>query len=172
MKKITFITGGIKSGKSNLAVEKASKENQKVAFVATATAFDDEMADRIKKHQQARPASWSLFEEPHNIDTIIEKIINKYNIVIIDCLGIWVTNLMMSELSDIEITNKATDLIKTFAKIDYHLIIVSNETGLGLIPANKMGRRFCDLLGVINQKIAKAADEAYLMTSGIPIKLK
>lgn len=172
MKKITFITGGIKSGKSNLAVHKAEQNKQTVAFVATATAFDDEMQDRIQKHKDSRPSEWALFEEPHNIDTALKQAINKYNIVIVDCLGVWVTNLMMAELSDEEIMNKADVLIKTFAKIDYNLIIVSNETGLGLIPTNKMGRKFCDLLGMINQKIAKAADDVYLMASGIPLKLK
>lgn len=171
MKKITFITGGIKSGKSNLAVNTAL-QNNKVAFIATAISFDEEMETRIKKHQTERPSNWDLFEEPHNIDTVIEKTINKYDTVILDCLGVWITNLMMAELSDEKIMEKVKNLIKTFAEIDYNLIIVSNETGLGLIPTNKMGRRFCDLLGMTNQEIAKEATEAYLMASGIPIKLK
>lgn len=172
MKKITFITGGIKSGKSNKAVKEADRKNSKVAFIATAKAFDDEMSDRIKKHKESRPQDWDLFEEPLDIAEVTEKITGRYDTVIIDCIGLWITNMMLSELSDEDIVKKADNLTKTFAKIDYHLIIVSNESGLGLVPTNKMGRKFCDLLGITNQIIAKAATESYFMASGIPLKLK
>lgn len=172
MKKTTFITGGIKSGKSNKAVEEADKKNSRVAFIATARAFDDEMSDRIKKHKETRPSTWDLFEETVEISEVIKNCSGRYDTVILDCIGLWVTNMMLAELPDEEIIKKADKLTKTFAEIDYHLIIVSNESGLGLVPTNKMGRKFCDLLGITNQKIAKAADESYLMASGIPLKLK
>lgn len=174
MKKITFITGGIKSGKSNKAIELSSLYQDK-AFVATAIAFDDEMTDRITKHQNDRGKDWALFEEAYNIEDTLLKIAeskNKYQVVILDCLGLWITNLLMSELEDEMILEKIKSFTQTFAKINYHLIIVSNETGMGLIPDNKLGRRFCDILGIANQQIVKKSEEAFFMVSGIPLKIK
>ncbi len=166
---ITFIIGGARSGKSRVALEKASLHSGKKAYIATAQALDKEMKKRINKHKKERPAEWLTFEEPLNISTLLKDIHKKFNIVLIDCLTLWLSNLMMDG-KDIEKEIKL--LFSTLRAARCTLFVVSNEVGMGIVPENEMARRFRDTAGILNQKVAEIADEVYMVVMGIPIKIK
>lgn len=172
MKKLILILGGARSGKSSYAVELAKKFKRKVAFIATSTSFDEEMAKRIKLHKSSRPRQWKLIEEGKNIGQILPAIKDKYEIVLIDCLGLLVSNLLEDNLKDKEIERRINKLIDAILKVNFTTIIVSNEVGSGIVPVNALARRFRDLLGLLNQMIAKKADKVIFMQAGIPVIIK
>jgi adenosylcobinamide kinase/adenosylcobinamide-phosphate guanylyltransferase len=159
-----LITGGIKSGKSSLALELAKKRKGPRAFLATSEAFDGEMKARIKRHKAERGSGFKLYEEPTDIFTPLKTI--KANVIVIDCITVWVSNLIYYK----------KDLKEYFKKFISSLsgneIIVTNEVGLGVIPDNALSREYVDRLGEINKMLTKKADEVYLMVSGIKIKVK
>lgn len=165
--KITFILGGAKSGKSKFACELVKKEKN-VVFIATAEAGDFEMERRIKKHQRKRPEHWTICEEPINIDICLQKYNNSENTVIIDCLTLWVSNLMMRKL----IKRKIKSFINTLNSVKCNVVIISNEVGQGIVPDNFISREYRDLLGELNCSIAKISDKVYYLVCGIPIKIK
>jgi adenosylcobinamide kinase/adenosylcobinamide-phosphate guanylyltransferase len=169
-RKLIFILGGARSGKSRYAVKLAKKFKKKTVFIATAPASDEEMKRRIKLHQRSRPKHWELIEEGKNIDCILSKLKNK--VVLIDCLGLLVSNLLADNLKDKEIEKKIKRLINAIKKTSFTTILVSNEVGSGLVPINPLARRFRDILGIANQMIAKKADEVILMRAGIAMKIK
>ena len=172
MKKFIFILGGVKSGKSEYAVKLAKKITKKVAFIATGTPSDKEMEERIKKHKKLRPIFWKLIEEEKNIVSVLEKLNNKYEVVLIDCLGLWISNLMAENLSEKKIEKMVNNLIKTILKLKFTTIVVSNEVGAGIVPANPVARKFRDILGYTNKMMAKKADQVIFTVAGIPIKIK
>ncbi|MCX5781397.1 MAG: bifunctional adenosylcobinamide kinase/adenosylcobinamide-phosphate guanylyltransferase [Elusimicrobia bacterium] len=159
-----LITGGVKSGKSTLALELALKIPKPRVFVATSVPFDSEMRSKIKRHRTERGNGFILHEEPTEISALIEKA--KANVVLIDCVTTWVGNLMHY--------GKNTNLY--FANLLDSLkgneILVTNEVGHGIIPENPLARDYLNLLGNINKSLAKRADEVYLMVSGIKVKIK
>ncbi len=171
---ITFIIGGARSGKSRFALELAnnyilSKERGRKAYIATAQAMDDEMKERIEKHKEERSGEWSTFEEPLNISTLISDIHKSYDIILLDCLTLWLSNLLLNN-KDVEAETES--FISSLSTIHCSLFAVSNEVGLGIVPDNALSRRFRDLSGYLNQKMAALADEVYLVTAGIPLKIK
>jgi adenosylcobinamide kinase/adenosylcobinamide-phosphate guanylyltransferase len=170
-KKIIFITGGAKSGKSTFALKKGFRISGNKAFIATAEALDEEMQQRIENHKLQRGNEWVTYEEPLKIADVINRIKGKYSAIIIDCLTLWLSNLIHSKLdTNKEIENLINALnIKNPASRIY---IVSNEVGMGIVPDNKLARIYRDSAGSLNQKIAEIADEVYLLVSGIPLKLK
>jgi adenosylcobinamide kinase / adenosylcobinamide-phosphate guanylyltransferase len=172
MKKFVLILGGARSGKSSYAVELAKKSRKKVVFIATADICDREMAGRIELHKKSRPQQWKLIEEGRDIASVLPSLEDEYGTVLIDCMGLLVSNLLADNLTDDEITAKVEKLIETVMQIDVTVIIVSNEVGGGIVPINALARRFRDLLGQANQMIAKQADEFIFMQAGIPIKIK
>lgn len=172
--KIVFITGGARSGKSSFALREAEKIKGHKAYIATAQALDDEMKERIRKHKDERNADWDTFEEAFKIPEIISDADTKYSVVVLDCLTLWLSNLICG---DMDCSRKIDDLIavlENFKLITHNskLIIVSNEVGMGIVPENELARRFRDMAGFINQKAAAIADEVYLVAAGIPIKIK
>lgn len=171
-KKIIFITGGARSGKSGYAVGLAKKNYRKVVFIATAEPGDGEMIERIRKHRVSRPAHWKVIEEGRDIGASLRCIRRRFDVVLIDCLGIWISNLMGENLKDREIEKKIKDFVRTVLKTSSDIIIVSNEVGSGIVPDNPLARRFRDLLGLANQEIAMVSDEVFLMISRIPVKIK
>lgn len=171
MGEIIFILGGARSGKSKYAVELA-KKFKKVAFIATANACDEEMKKRIKLHRIARPQHWKLIEEGKNINSVLNKAQNKYEIILIDCLGLWISNLLADNLKDKEVEKKINKLINSLFKSKLTIILVSNEVGGGIVPVNPLARRFQDLVGLTNQKISEKADKVIYMQAGIPITIK
>ncbi len=169
MSKITFITGGQRSGKSAYAQELALKYSNRPVYLATSRIWDAEHAKRIERHKADRDERWENLEE--------EKFISRHDfsnkVVLIDCITLWLTNFFFDEKSDID---KSLELAKkefnTLIQQDAHFIIVSNEIGLGGMPENEIQRKFTDLQGWMNQYIGATADEVFLMVSGIPVKVK
>ncbi len=171
MSKIIFILGGARSGKSSFALELA-KKHKRVAFIATCQALDCEMAKRIKLHKKSRPRHWDTLEEPKDIEAILNKISDKYDCIIIDCLTLLISNLILSGLTKKSIEEKINKLMFALKKINCRVIVVSNEVGLGIVPDNKLARDFRDISGRINQVVAKEADRVIFMVSGLPVKIK
>ena len=172
MGKMTLIVGGARSGKSNHALQLAGKYKDKVAFVATCRPLDKEMKERIKLHKMSRPSSWKTFEEAENIDTLLEKIGNTFEYIIIDCLTLLVSNLMFKKYTPQKIEDKIKRLITGLKKNKARAILVSNEVGLGIVPGNKLARDFRDIAGKINQVVAQEAEEVIFMVSGVPVQIK
>ncbi len=170
MRKVIFILGGARSGKSTYALQEASAVAGKKAFVATAEALDDEMRSRIDNHKKQRGNAWVTFEEPLNISRIITDIRNSYNAIIIDCLTLWMSNIMHAGFDIYKTTDEFIDVISQDCPT--LLYIVSNEVGMGLVPDNELARDYRDNLGYINQKVAKVATDVYFLTAGIPLKIK
>lgn len=172
MGKFIFVFGGVRSGKSSYAVKLAKASKQKVGFIATAGAGDDEMERRIKTHKKSRPSSWKLIEEGINVDEALSKLKLKNGLVIVDCLGLLVTNMLMDKMSDGAIRKKINSVCSAIKKSGLDVIVVSNDVGSGLVPDNLLARRFRDLLGLANQIMAKKSNEVIFMQVGIPVKLK
>ena len=172
MRKLIFILGGARSGKSSHAVALAKASKGKKAFIATAIPFDKEMKDRIKKHKLSRPAGWKVLEGPREVLKAVLFAAKSYDVILIDCLGLWISNLLMDNLNDGAIEKKIREFAAGLSRQPETIIVVSNDVGGGLIPDNVLGRRFRDLAGIANQKIASAADEVIVMQAGIPLKIK
>lgn len=168
MADITFILGGARSGKSQLAIKTAKEKTEKVAFIATCRPLDKEMKKRIELHKATRPKNWQTFEEPEDVGLLLRKIDNKFDVIIIDCLTILISNLLLKGLKEKDIEQR----IKRIMKSSTDVIIVSNEVGLGIVPDNKLARDFRDIAGKINQVVAKEAKEVFFMASGLPLKIK
>ena len=169
--KVTLLTGGGRSGKSSYALEIAGAYNRKV-FIATAEAFDDEMSERILRHQKERGNCFETIEEPLHLADALANVLPDTQVVVIDCITVWLGNLMHHMGVD-EINCAAVDrFLKVLASPPCDVVIVSNEVGMGLIPATAMSRAYRDLAGSVNQKIAAIADEVFLVVSGVPLKIK
>ena len=166
---LIYVTGGARSGKSTFAEGLASRAGERVTYLATAQAFDAEMTERIGRHRHDRPADWHTLEEPLELAAVLAGL---EGVVLLDCLSLWVSNLMLRGDPD-ELILQATDaLIEAQAGRSSPLIAVSNEVGFGIVPGNALARRYRDTLGWVNQRYAAASDEAWLLVSGLPVKLK
>lgn len=170
MKKLVFITGGARSGKSGFALREASNHPGKKAFLATAEASDEEMRERIERHRRDRGEGWKTYEERLGIAGVLRRIDGEYPVIVIDCLTLWLSNVMESGLdSEVEIENLVSSLSNLRSSTVY---VVSNEVGMGIVPVNELARRFRDEAGMLNRKVAALADEVCLMVAGIPVKIK
>lgn len=178
--KIIFVIGGARSGKSSFALQEASKAEGKRAFIATAETLDDEMKERIEKHRIRRGNEWVTYEEPIRLSDLLFKLKNEYNVMVLDCLTVWLSNLLIRDQISNPGDQTARESIDEFidrlntlsAKSVVNLFIVSNEVGTGIVPENKLARQFRDLAGILNQKVAETAEKVYLITAGIPLKIK
>jgi adenosylcobinamide kinase/adenosylcobinamide-phosphate guanylyltransferase len=170
--KLYFITGGARSGKSAFAEKLAAGIGGKRAYLATAQALDAEMVARIEHHRQRRGSTWDTYEEPLAVAELLNKLSGRYEVVLLDCLTLWLSNVMARTDGDDAVSRQSDLLVEAIKNMKGTCIIVSNEVGLGIVPDNALARRFRDLAGFVNQRIAQAADAAYLLTSGIPLKLK
>ena len=169
---IIFIIGGARSGKSAFAEKLATSLTGKRAYIATAQALDPEMAARIEKHRKQRGASWDTYEEPLAIADLLKKLSSSYDVVLLDCLTLWLSNTMAHTDGDDAVATRSDELVEAIRAFKGTCIVVSNEVGLGIVPDNPLARKFRDLAGTLNQKVAQAADEAYFTASGIPMKIK
>jgi adenosylcobinamide kinase/adenosylcobinamide-phosphate guanylyltransferase len=180
---LTLITGGARSGKSSFAEELANKSGGNVLFVATATASDAEMAERIRRHRAGRPAAWTTLEVNCGLAAAFDGKIRDFQVVIIDCITLLTNNIFCryinanDELSDAEQAEmdchaEIDSLLAGIKKSNAHFIIVTNEVGEGIVPVNRLSRVYRDVLGKLNQKIAREADTVYLMVAGIPLTVK
>jgi adenosylcobinamide kinase/adenosylcobinamide-phosphate guanylyltransferase len=167
-----LVLGGARSGKSRYALEQARQIGGSAAFVATARALDADMATRIARHQAERPAGWTTLEEPCDIVAAARRAAASHDLLVIDCVTIWVANLMERGDDDTAVLAAADDLAKLMRERLASLVVVSNEVGAGVHPPTALGRRFGDLLGFVNQRLAAPADRVTLMVAGIPLTVK
>lgn len=178
--KLILTLGGSRSGKSELAEKIAGHLGERVTYIATAALRDDEMKERVMLHRERRPKSWKTVEEEKNILMKLEKG-REGDVFLLDCATLWVTNLLLDESLPepgakpgqkeayiIEQATRLADIVETGA----HLIVVSSEVGLGLIPEYALGRAFRDMAGKVNQLLASKADEVYFTIAGIPLEIK
>ena len=170
---VIFVTGGARSGKSDFAQDMAEKIEGKRVFVATAQAFDEEMEERIQKHQENRGARWDTLEEPIDIGGTIRSVLGQYKTILIDCLTVWMSNLLLEYPDQNEkISEIVDDFFSGLSEAEETIIAVSNEVGMGIVPDNKLARNYRDQLGFLNQRMARRADEVYVLFSSIPVKIK
>jgi adenosylcobinamide kinase / adenosylcobinamide-phosphate guanylyltransferase len=173
-KKLILILGGVRSGKSRYAQQLASDDGGRVLFLATAEARDDEMKQRITKHKSSRPASWATIEEPLDIASALKPRAATADVVVIDCITVWISNLLLRENGVIEdeVMAEIDKLLNAYKRSKASYIIVSGEVGMGIVPEYPLGRIFRDLLGLANQRLAAKADRVVLMVAGIPVVVK
>lgn len=179
---LTLVLGGTRSGKSKFAEHLANQNRNKVLYIATANVYDDEMADRVKKHQARRPKQWITKEEPIFLKKLIEDISEDYDTILLDCLTIWLSNLLLDEdfiKSNLSLKEKescvlreVSNLAEACLKIRSNIIVVSNEVGLGIVPEYPLGRLFRDVAGAANQIFAQQASRVYFIAAGLPLTLK
>src|SRR5947208_15142742 len=172
---LTLVLGGARSGKSRFA-QSLCDPARRVAYLATATAEDEEVRARIARHRLDRPSAWTTLEEPVGIAKVVDQHAPFFNVLILDCLTLWLSNwcreyrshspeqLELSVLEEIERLSAATR--------KSHLIAVSDEVGCGIVPESALGRRFRDLQGIVNQRVAGKAQTVYQMVAGIPVLIK
>lgn len=189
--RLVLILGGARSGKSAFAERLARKSERSVAFIATATAGDEEMRERIARHQAARPASWHTIEEPLDLPGAVLQAGQVADVLLLDCITLWLNNLYAQTIgqyahqSEEEQFNALARLDETALqaienllasvhslKLGKSLLVVTNEVGLGIVPPYPLGRLYRDTLGHVNQRLAQAADRVYLMIAGMGIDLK
>ncbi|MEN6615356.1 MAG: bifunctional adenosylcobinamide kinase/adenosylcobinamide-phosphate guanylyltransferase [Syntrophorhabdus sp.] len=170
MRRKILILGGARSGKSSFALAQASAMEGRKAFVATAEALDHEMNQRIANHKKERGKDWDTFEESVDVSSCLRKVAVSHEIIIVDCLTLWVSNIMMRNLHFNEYMDGLLDAIGTISPA--RLYIVSNEVGLGLVPENQLGRYYRDNLGLLNMRVAALATDVFFMTAGIPLQVK
>jgi len=185
--RLILILGGARSGKSAFAEQLAASSGQSVAFIATATAGDDEMRARIARHQASRPAHWHTVEEPFDLAGAVRHAAAFADILLLDCITLWLSNCLSrqgetsdramaasSPLLDAAAMQEIQNLLATLASLDpgKTLIVITNEVGLGIVPAYPLGRLYRDTLGLVNQRLAEAAGRVYLLIAGIAIDIK
>ncbi|MGD0915805.1 MAG: bifunctional adenosylcobinamide kinase/adenosylcobinamide-phosphate guanylyltransferase [Thermodesulfobacteriota bacterium] len=171
-KEMIFITGGCRSGKSRFALDHADRHFSRKLYLATCEALDEEMAQRIEQHKKMRGPEWQTIEEPIKIVERIKECGEGVEVILMDCITLWLSNLLTREKTDLKIMDEMTRFVEMIKQTPTSFIVVSNEVGMGIVPADPLGRRFRDLSGMANQKIAEAANTVIFMVSGIPIFLK
>jgi len=167
----TLILGGVKSGKSRHAQMLATQSDLPVTLVATALAQDAEMSERIERHKADRPDDWIVVEEPYALGNAIESTYSTRACVIVDCLTLWLTQLIILD-DEKKFEHEKQALLNAFEAAKCELIIVSNETSMGIVPLGELSRRYCDEAGMLHQQIAERCDKVVLSIAGLPLTLK
>ncbi len=166
---IEFVLGGARSGKTRFALDLAEASPLSPFYVATGTAFDDEMRDRIARHREERGPQWSTIEEPLELAAVITRDSGADRILLVDCLTLWLNNLMYADRDLLAATGV---LCTALAESAGPVILVSNEVGLGIVPENALARSFRDAQGRLNQTIARIATRVTFVAAGLPLRLK
>ena len=166
-----LILGGARSGKSRLAEQVAQQLAQPVVYVATAQALDAEMRERIQHHQQQRPEDWELCEEPIYLAEQLVKLDRPNQTILVDCLTLWMSNLLIHTDSNLQV-QECQKLLEVVANLQSELILVSNETGLGVVPMGQISRRFVDETGRLHQQLGQIAEKVVFCVAGFPMILK
>lgn len=173
MNHVTLILGGARSGKSRFALEEGSKLGQSKIYIATARPFDPEMTLRIEQHRRERPADWTTIEEPERLSDALRSVEGRADVAIIDCLTLWLSNLLIKMQGDEQsIRDEIDRFVEVAGRVDLHVVAVSNEVGLGIVPSDPLSRLFRDLAGLLHQRLARAAQQVYWMTAGIAVNIK
>lgn len=170
---MTLITGPARSGKTRLAVDWATSFPRPRAYIATAQNLDGEMDERIRRHQEERGTSFQTFEEPLALPALLPQIKGAFSVIIIDCLTLWISNLMgKSEEKGAFFQGAMMDLVSVLPTLETPVILIGNEVGWGIVPDNPLARAFRDLSGRLQQSVAQLADQVILMVAGIPLVVK
>jgi adenosylcobinamide kinase/adenosylcobinamide-phosphate guanylyltransferase len=173
MNKLTLVIGGCRSGKSTYALKTAENANgDKKIFVATCLPQDDEMAQRVARHQKERGQHWTTIEEPLYLPEVISERSPNADVMLIDCLTLWVSNLLMKTADEEKWEETVSQLTDALEKASCPLVVVSNEVGAGIVPENKLARQYRDIIGRVNQAVAKTAGRVVWMVAGIPVVVK
>lgn len=172
MAQIILVTGGARSGKSRFAEGLAEGFGNPLGYIATATAGDAEMLERISRHQERRGPQWQTLEEPFDLNGVLYGHDGYFSAMLVDCVTLWLTNLLLKYDDPASALTHVKQLIPLFRSLQTPVILVSSEVGMGIVPENALARAFRDLAGEANQLIAEAADEVYLSVSGIALKIK
>lgn len=167
----TLILGGVRSGKSRLAQRLALESGRPVTYIATATAGDAEMASRIAEHRVRRPADWTVIETPLALAATVQEHARADGCLIVDCLTLWLTNLLLANDAGAPAREQQA-LLDTLADLPGDLLLVGNETGMGIVPLGELTRRYCDAAGRLHQDIAARCDRVLLTVAGLPLALK
>jgi len=167
---LTFLLGGARSGKSRLAVRMAAGWAGRVVVIATGEPRDAEMAERIRSHRAGRPPAWTTLEEPVDLEAALTRVPEEAS-VLVDCLTLWVSNLMERGFADVEIEERAGKAASLVATRESPSVVVTNEVGSGIVPADDLARRFADVLGRVNSIWAEAADRVLLVVAGRVVSL-
>lgn len=184
--KIVLVTGGARSGKSTFGEKYVAELAERIAYIATAIPFDDEMKSRIRHHRDTRPQEWTTVEKYFEIDRVIPSIAVEHDGIILDCVTLMVSNMMLEApgmdwsdpdpLKVHEIQEAALDHAKAIMEAlrasEMSAVLITNEIGMGIVPENPMARAFRDIAGRVNQCLAGLSDEVWLLVSGIPVKIK
>ena len=166
-----LILGGVRSGKSRYAEQRARASNLPVVYVATATAGDAEMSARIRAHQERRPAEWTLVETPRTLAATLRAQAAPERCVLVDCLTLWLTNLLCAD-DESGFRAERSALLEILPTLPGHIILVSNETNMGVAPLGELTRRYCDEAGCLHQELAPLCDRVVLTVAGLPLFLK
>lgn len=179
------MTGGARSGKSRFAEKKASDFGDRVLYIATAVAFDEEMKERIRRHRQQRPSGWETLEAYRDFETSLPGLLAGRDAVLLDCVTVMVSNILLQKAMDWEgisveeinavekeVDSQVRSLLSIIKNAEIPFVLVTNELGMGVVPPYALGRAFRDIAGRVNQILAGEAEEVYLCVSGIPVKIK
>jgi adenosylcobinamide kinase/adenosylcobinamide-phosphate guanylyltransferase len=168
-----FVIGGCRSGKSSHALELAEKmtANERI-FIATCVPQDGEMRQRVAKHRQNRNQSWKTVEAPLHLPQAIMDHARAEDVVLVDCLTLWISNLLMENENPSAVEGQISRLVQAVQSAAGPLMLVSNEVGTGIVPENKLARRYRDLVGSVNQEVASHVDKVVWVVAGIPVTIK
>ena len=168
---ITLITGGARSGKSQYAEQRTEALGRRRLYIATAEAKDEEMAQRIAEHKRRRGNDWITIEEPVELSSVLLAQRGRTDCALVDCLTLWLSNLLLRR-DEKHAEEKFAELVQTLPQLDFHVVLVTNEVGWGIVPDNLLARQFRDLAGWANQRMAEAANEVVVTVAGIPMIVK
>lgn len=166
-----LILGGARSGKSRLAEERAEQSGLEVIYVATSQPLDDAMTERVAQHRDRRPAHWGLVEEPIALAQALDSAAGEGRCVLVDCLTLWLTNLLLDPDPQ-RLRRERDELVETLPALPGRIILVSNETGLGVVPLGELTRRYVDEAGWLHQTLAQLSDRVTFCVAGLPMILK
>lgn len=169
-RRVVFVGGGVRSGKSAFALTRARELGERRVFVATARAYDGEMEDRIARHRAERP-DFTTIEEPVALRETLARL-SGFDVAVVDCLTLWLSNLLLDGVARAEIERRAAELARALRTAPCHVVVVSNEVGMGVHPETALGRTFRDLAGRAHQALARSADEIHLAALGVLLRLK
>lgn len=170
-RRVVLVGGGARSGKSTFALARARELGERRLFVATARAYDADMAERIRRHQAERASGFATLEEPLAVPEALARAAG-HDVAVVDCLTLWLSNQLLDGATPEAIEGRVEDLAAALRAAPCHVVLVTNEVGMGVHPETALGRTFRDLAGRAHQRLARAADEIHLAVLGVVVRLK